>query len=126
MTEPKRGKMGLLFTFGLPLLVIVFVVGPVLWKRYVESGLRERGVVASARVLEVIDTGDRMNRDPVVRVRLSVRGADGAEFPAEVQTVASAVRLQTLKPGAELRVHYDPDRRNQVAIDDRAEAPPAP
>lgn len=118
--------MGLTFTIGLPLLVIGFVLGPVLWNRHKEARLLERGVAAIARVLEVIDTGDRMNKNPVVRVRLSVRGADGVEFPAEVRTVASAVRLQTLKPGAELAVRYDAGQRERVAIDESVGTPPAP
>lgn len=126
MAERKRGKMGLLFTIGLPLLVIGFVLGPVLWKRHVETRLLETGVAATARVLEVIDTGDRENKNPVVRVRLSVRASDGTEFPAEVKTVASAVRLQTLKAGAQLAVRYDAAQRDRVAIDTRAGNLPAP
>ena len=126
MTEQKRGKMGLFFTIGLPLLVIVFVLGPVLWNRHVESRLIARGVGATARVLEIVDTGDRMNKNPVVMVRLQVRGPDGMEFPAEVKTVASAVRLQTLKPGADVTVRYDPDQRDKVVIDDSLGTLPKP
>lgn len=118
--------MELLFTIGLPLLVVGFVLGPVLWQRHLDARLLERGVSGQARVLEVIDTGDRMNKDPVVLLRLSVRGSDGAEFPAEIRTAASAVRLQTLKLGAELAVRYDPEQRDRVAIDDRKTFSSAP
>lgn len=126
MEKPKRGKLGLIATIVLPLLVIGFVLGPVLWNRYQTARLLEHGVAATASVLEIIDTGDRMNKNPVVRVRLTVRGADGTEFPAEVETVASAVRLQTLKPGARLVVRYDAAHRERVAIDDRVDTPPVP
>lgn len=112
--------MNLFFIVVLPLLVVAFVVGPVMWKRHADNRLLESGVAATARVLEVIDTGDRENKNPVVRVRLSVRAPEGEAFPAEVRTVASPVRLQKLKEGAEVAVRYDAARRERVAIDTRA------
>lgn len=114
--------------------IIAFIVvlgfslalGPLLWNSFREYRLLKTGVAANARVDEVIDTGDRMNSNPVVRVRMTVSAPGGDTFAAQVSEVASAVRLQTLKPGAVLVVRYDAKDRTRLVIDEDARAADAP
>lgn len=67
-----------------------------------------RGRVATARVLNVWDTGTTINHNPVVRLLLEVDPADQSAFQAETEQLISRVRIPQVQPGATLRVAYDP------------------
>ena len=115
----KWGKMETIIIVTVLLIAFGWTMVPIAIDNYRTSKLLEDGVAGAGKIIEVIDTGDRLNKDPIVRVRLAVRGVDRKEFSADVRTVASAVRLQTLRPGAEVAVRYDPKDPSRVAIDDR-------
>ncbi|MGQ0697764.1 MAG: DUF3592 domain-containing protein [Panacagrimonas sp.] len=120
--------MEIALTLGLLVIGLSFSLGPVqvLWNTMRNARTLERGVPATATVVEVIDTGDRYNSNPIVHVHLQVHGADGKTFPGVVTMTASAVKLQTIKAGAEVAVRYVPDSPGRVAIDDRPKLPAAP
>lgn len=104
------------------LLILILVVGlgfglgPVLWKQARGQRILQNGVPTTARIVEVIDTRRKHNLDPVVEIRLQVKGPTGTEYPAEVTTPVSAVELQRLKPGAVVDVFYDAKSPEKVAI----------
>jgi len=115
---------------GLIAIIVVLafslVLGPLLWNSFREYRLLKTGVAADAHVDEITDTGDRVNSNPVVRVRLTVSAPDGSTFAAQLSEVASAVRLQTLKPGARVVVRYDAKDRTRMVIDRDARPTGAP
>jgi metallo-beta-lactamase class B len=93
--------------------------------------VRERGVPAEARVLEIWDTGVRLNDHPVVGFRLEVEAAGRSPWQAETRAVVSILAIPRIQPGSVLAVKYDPADPSRVAIVARDEAsqttaPPLP
>ena len=83
----------------------------------VNKPVRENGVPASAKVLEVWDTGVRLNDNPVVGFRLLVTLEDGTSYEAETKNVVSVVHIPQVQPGAVLPVKVNPENRQLVALD---------
>ena len=83
----------------------------------VNNPVRENGVPASAEVLEIWDTGVRLNDNPVVGFRLLVTLEDGTSYQAETKNVVSVVHIPQVQPGAVLPVKIDPENRQLVALD---------
>jgi len=79
--------------------------------------IRESGAPATARVLELRDTGMTLNENPVVRMRVEVH-ADGIEpFEATMRALVGRLDVPLVQPGAVLPVKYDPNDHTRVALD---------
>jgi len=79
--------------------------------------IREHGTAATARVLELRDTGMTLNENPVVSMRVEVH-ADGVEpFEATVKALVGRLDVPLVQPGALLPVKYDPSDHTRVALD---------
>ncbi len=79
--------------------------------------IRDSGFPASAKVLEIWDTGVRLNDNPVVGFRLLVTLDDGSSYEAETKSVVSVVHIPQVQPGAVLPVKVDPENHQLVALD---------
>jgi hypothetical protein len=79
--------------------------------------IREEGFPASAQVLEIWDTGVRLNDNPVVGFRLLVTLDDGSSYEATTKNVISIVHIPQVQPGAILPVKVDPENHELVALD---------
>jgi hypothetical protein len=79
--------------------------------------VRETGVPATAEILEIWDTGVRLNDNPVVGFRLLVTREDGEVYEAETKNVISIVHLCQFQPGAVVAVRVDSDDPSLVALD---------
>lgn len=79
--------------------------------------VRESGFPASAKVLEIWDTGVRLNDNPVVGFRLLVTLDDGTSYEAVTKNVVSVVHIPQVQPGATLPVRVDPENHDLVALD---------
>ena len=83
----------------------------------VNKQVRENGVPASAKVLEIWDTGVRLNNNPVVGFRLLVTLEDGTSYEAEAKNVVSVVHIPQVQPGAVLPVKVNLENQQLVALD---------
>lgn len=83
----------------------------------VNKPVRETGISASARVLEIWDTGVRLNDNPVVGFRLQVTREDGTSYEATTKNVVSIVHIPQVQPGAVLAVEVDRNDPSLVALD---------
>ena len=83
----------------------------------INKPVRETGISASAKVLEIWDTGVRLNNNPVVGFLLLVTLEDGTSFKAETKNVVSIVHIPQVQPGAVLPVKVDPENQQLVALD---------
>ena len=103
------------------ILVLLLVSSCSMIDNYTGEGdnkpVRETGFPASAEVLEIWDTGVRLNDNPVVGFRLLVTLADGTSYEAETKNVVSVVHIPQVQPGAILPVKVDPENRELVALD---------
>ncbi|MCU0492536.1 MAG: hypothetical protein MUD01_13170 [Chloroflexaceae bacterium] len=112
------GSMGLWITIGSFVfagLVMFFVLR---YMRKVSGGdLRTRGIPAEATILQVSDTGQTMNDNPVAQLLLQVEAP--GQLPYQVSTRSLIPRLQVgmLQPGARVRVKIDPANQQRVALD---------
>jgi hypothetical protein len=79
--------------------------------------VRETGLPASAKVIEIWDTGVRLNDNPVVGFRLMVTLSDGTSYEAQTKNAISVVYIPQVQPGAILPVKVDPENRELVALD---------
>lgn len=79
--------------------------------------VRDFGVSASAKVLEIWDTGVRLNNNPVVGFLLLVTLEDGTSYQAKTKNVISIIHIPQVQPGAVLTVKVDPENPQLVALD---------
>lgn len=81
------------------------------------NAIRRTGTAATARVLQIFDTGMTLNNDPVVRFRLEVYPTEGEPFEAETKAVIGRLDIPRIQPGAQLQVKYDGNDHTRVALD---------
>lgn len=79
--------------------------------------IRKSGTAATARVLELRDTGMTLNQNPIVSMRVEVH-ADGLEpFEATMKALVGRLDVPLVQPGAVLPVKFDPHDHTRVALD---------
>ena len=87
----------------------------------VARDIRANGLPATATVLQIWETGTRVNHNPVVGFLLEVH-AEGLEpYRAETKALISILLIPQIQPGAVLKVKYDPKNPQRVALDIREE-----
>jgi hypothetical protein len=80
--------------------------------------LQETGVPASARILEIWDTGITVNNDPVIGMRVEIDRSDGTTYPAVIpKSLISRLDVPRFQPGATVAVRIDPQDPAKVALD---------
>ena len=80
--------------------------------------LQETGEPATARVVEIWDTGMTVNDDPVIGLRVEVSRADGSVYAATIaKSLVSRVHVPQFQPGATVPVRVDPEDAANVALD---------
>ena len=98
------------------LLIVVF--GPKVMRNLSNSNIQEKGIRAQARVLEIKDTGNRRNKNPVVIIKLMVTDTTGREFPGEVEMAVSPVYINRYQPGNTVMVKYLPESPSSIVIEE--------
>jgi hypothetical protein len=105
------------------LLIALLVVGllsfmfvPEIVRCSHENKILKTGVQAVAVVVEVIDTGNRFNKNPQVRLKIEVRPEHKPPFQAEITTVISVVELNKFQPGKVVTVKYDVSDYSKVVL----------
>jgi hypothetical protein len=74
------------------------------------------GIAAEAQVVDLTDTGNRVNDQPQVAIHLEVKPADRPPFLAEVVRVVSTADVGLFARGRTIMVKYDPANTSRVAI----------
>ncbi|MBL8316471.1 MAG: hypothetical protein JNK55_22305 [Rubrivivax sp.] len=76
----------------------------------------QSGTLANATVLQLRDTGGRLNSNPAIEFQLEVQAPDGLVYTAMTRAIISTVDLPRFQPGARISVKIDPADRGSVAI----------
>ncbi len=97
-------------------IVVALVFGPMLLRYRHDSNLRANGLPATATILALADTGNRVNMQPVANVTLQVSPQDGAAFQANAQVIVTPINGPLFQPGRHVQVRYDPQAPAQVVI----------
>lgn len=79
--------------------------------------IRKSGTPATARVLELRDTGMTLNENPIVSMRVEVHADGVAPFEATMKALIGRLDVPLVQPGAVLPVKYDPNDHTRVALD---------
>jgi len=82
------------------------------------KSLRQTGLQASARILQIWDTGITVNNDPVIGMRVEVDRTDGTHYFATIpKSLISRLDIPRFQPGATVPVRFDPRNPARVALD---------
>lgn len=106
--------------------LIALFAGPTLMLAWQEHQLLEQGSDATAEIIQVKDTRDRVNENPVVQLTVEVHAEGREPYRAAIVTPLSAVDLQHYRVGAQVYVRYDPADPRKVALVGPAPAKPQP
>jgi len=79
--------------------------------------LQASGEEATAKILEIWDTGMTINEDPVVGFVLEVRRKDQPVYEARTKLRISRLDIPRIQPGAVVPVRVDPRNPARVALD---------
>jgi type II secretory pathway pseudopilin PulG len=74
------------------------------------------GMDAEAIIMQIAETGVRINEQPQVRIILEVHPANAPVFQSQATTVISYFQASQFQPGAHVQVKYDPSDMSKVAI----------
>jgi hypothetical protein len=84
-----------------------------------ERQILRDGTAAEAVIIDLRDTGSRVNRDPVLVIVLEVRRPDGSSYRAEVTRIVGLQDVDLFARGRVVPVKFDPARPERVAIVER-------
>ena len=79
--------------------------------------VRAIGLPATATVLQIWETGVRVNNNPVVGFLLEVHAEGMEPYQAETKALISILQIPQIQPGAVLKIKYDPEDPSRVALD---------
>ncbi len=104
----KRAKIRLAVVIVAAVVIPVAIfLGPGFMREMDRQRIMEEGVMADAVVIDLEDTGNRMNDNPEIRMTLDVTGKDGSTYRAVYTDYLSAVTLANYPPGTRVKVKYD-------------------
>jgi hypothetical protein len=108
------------YTF--PIIIMSFAV-PVFFVVKLLRGSAERsrilaqGIPAQATILQIWETGVRVNDSPQVGFRISVMPPSGIPYETQTTMVISQLMIPRIQPGAVVRAKLDPANPNNVALE---------
>ncbi|MEO8877311.1 MAG: hypothetical protein ABI461_17080, partial [Polyangiaceae bacterium] len=113
---PELGAILLAFaSWGVMFLAVIAIVVGIFVRGNANAALRKSGRVANAEVLAVRDTGQTINQNPVVSIKLMVQPEEGASFEAVAEDAISRLEVAKIWPGQKVSVRYDP-KTKEVAL----------
>ena len=102
-------------------LIFIVIFGSVFGTMFrgmaVKNKLMKTGVSATARILQVSDTGVTINNSPQIKLLLEVTPPSGMVYQVETKEIISRLSTSSFQVGNVLPVKVDLDNKNLVAID---------
>ncbi len=115
--------MGLL-TIGLPIVIVVITVVPIaffvirLMKNSAQNAqIVAQGEPATAVILQLSDTGTRINNNPQVIITMQIQRQGQQPYQAQTTTVVSELSIPRVQPGLTVPVKVDRMNPMQIALD---------
>jgi hypothetical protein len=112
-----------LLTTLLPIAIIALVaviVVPIVLRLARSSAQRQQllqhGESAPATILQIAETGMRVNDQPQVRLLLDVRPTTRPAFQAQTTMLISYLQASMFQPGMMVEVKYDPNDTSKVTV----------
>jgi hypothetical protein len=101
---------------GLVLFYVFRVLGGLRQQSATSRAILLNGIPATARVLQLMDTGTTVNDNPMARLLLEVQMQNQAPYQAQVQMLVPRLKLAQIQPGMSVMVKVDPTDPSKVAV----------
>jgi hypothetical protein len=106
----------------LPILIFLFASYFVYTLIYVpyqqEKEIEKNGIVATGKLVEIVETGNTFNDKPELKLKFEVTNAKGDRWFAETTKVFSFLDIPKLAIGTILNLKYNPKDKTQVIINE--------
>jgi hypothetical protein len=101
---------------GFILFFVFRMIGGLRQQAAASRAILLNGVPATAKVLQLMDTGTTVNDNPMARLLLEVQMQNQAPYHAQVQMLVPRLKLAQLQPGMSVMVKVDPGDPSKVAV----------
>jgi len=103
-------------------VIFISIFGGVFWSVLIKPMMLSRriaknGVAASAKILEIHDTGVTVNNSPQVKLLVEVNSSLSGTYLVETKQIISRVQVPQFQPGAMFQVIVDPNDKNLISFD---------
>lgn len=103
-------------------VIFIAIFGGVFWSvlfkpMFIARKLEKNGVPASAKIMEVRDTGVTVNNSPQIKMLLEVNSSVSGTYLVETKQIISRLQTSLYQPGAVIPVIVDPNNKNLVSLD---------
>ncbi len=103
-------------------VLVVGIMGTTFWKvlfrpMMISNRLAKVGVGATARVMEVKDTGVTVNNSPQIKLLLEVTPPNGLTYLVETKQLISRLQTSMYQVGSTLPVLIDPNDKDYISLD---------
>jgi hypothetical protein len=103
-------------------IIFLSIFGGVFWAvlfkpMMVRKKLAKNGVPATAKILEIHDTGVTVNNSPQVKLLVEVNSSVSGTYLVETKQIISRVQVPQFQPGAMFTVLVDPNDKNLISFD---------
>jgi hypothetical protein len=98
------------------ILVFGLAFGPLVIDGIRHNRLRANGEAAEAIIMDIQETGTRVNRQPRVKITLEVRPSLRPAYKATTHKIISYFEISQYQPGAVMEVKFDPNNLQHVVI----------
>ena len=115
-SKKKSSKLVGLFIAAAVIIPIGLGFGPDFCREMERQRIVEEGIFADAVIIDINDTGNRMNDNPEVEISLQVTAKDGSSYRAVYVDYLSPVTLVKVSPGKTVKVKYDPEDPSRVVV----------
>ncbi len=96
--------------------ILWFTLRPLLQNMQQRNRILQSGIMATATILQLSETGMMVNYQPQVRFQLQVNPPNGAPYQVETTMVVSQLQIPRIQPGMVVPVKIDPNDPMKVAL----------
>ena len=109
-------------------LIFIVVFGGVFWSFFFKpmmtrNKLSKTGVPATARIVQLSDTGVTINNNPQIKMLLEVTPPMGQPYMVEMKKVISRLDTYSYQPGMSVSVIVDPNDKNLIEMAEGSNTP---
>lgn len=116
LARVSTALLALLVVVGFPAWMILSIVNPTFLTERRHEELIASGTAATATIHHIEETGTVINRRPEVRVLLTVEPRGAPPFDSQSTWVFSVSDTQTYRVGTKVKVFFDPEDHQTVAV----------
>ena len=118
---PYDKKTKMTIGIGITVLLLIGLVIPlffVFYPEYERDQLIQNGTPANGVITDIDPTGNIVNDQPQVNVKVRVTTDTGETFEAVATMIINPVYIPQFQPGKNVKVRFDPQDHSKIAIEE--------